>query len=194
MRKDSIVRFSAIVLALLTAASVVFAIINWQKESQYTSITATDGVWWKEHSGFLIAKGVVPNGPGEKAGIKVGDHLLRVNGLPKDKTIKNIVEFEKLLFRSGVYSRATYSLDRQGVTVEVGPVILVPADSCLNLGLRLIALIYLSIGLYVLFRRWTAPSQRTFTFFAWSLSYSTRSSTQAAERLRLDNILVQHRG
>src|SRR5882762_6094574 len=102
MRKDSLVRFSAIVLALLTAASVVFAIINWQKESQYITITATDGVWWREHSGFLVAKGVVPAGPGEKAGVKVGDRLLRVNGLPKDRTIKNIVEFEKLLYRSGV--------------------------------------------------------------------------------------------
>jgi len=165
MRKDSLVRFSAIVLALLTAACVVFAIINWQKESQYTSVTATDGVWWKEHSGFLIAKGVVPNGPGEKAGIKVGDRLLRVNGLPKDRNIKNTVEFEKLLYRSGVYSRATYSLDRQGVTVEVGPVIPVPADNSLNLGLRLIALIYLSIGLYVLFRRWTAPKSTHFYVF-----------------------------
>ncbi len=109
MRKDSLVRFSAIVLALLTAACVVFAIINWQKESQYTT-SPTDGVWWKEHSGFLVAKGVVPNGPGDKAGIKVGDQLLRVNGLPKDQTIKNLVEFEKHLYRSGVYSRATYLL------------------------------------------------------------------------------------
>src|SRR4030081_1440788 len=79
MRKDSLVRFSAIVLALLTATTVVFAIINWQKESQY--VTTTDGVWWKEHSGFLVARGIVPSGPGDKAGIKVGDRVLRVNGL-----------------------------------------------------------------------------------------------------------------
>src|SRR5437899_9784634 len=81
MRKDSIVRFSAIVLALLTAATVVFAYINWQKEGQY--VTSTDGVWWKEQAGSLVAKGIAPNGPGQKAGIKVGDRLLRINGLPK---------------------------------------------------------------------------------------------------------------
>ena len=132
MRKDSIVRFSAIVLALLTATTIVFAIINWQKEGQYT--TPTDGVWWKEQAGFLVAKGLIPNGPGEKAGIKVGDRLLRVNNLPQDQTIKNIVEFEKHLYRSGVYSRATYLLARQGVNVEVGPVIPVPADNSLKLG------------------------------------------------------------
>ncbi|HEV7553100.1 MAG TPA: PDZ domain-containing protein, partial [Candidatus Angelobacter sp.] len=163
MRKDSLVRFSAIALALLTATTVVFAVINWQKESQYT--TPTDGVWWREQSGLLLAKGVIPSGPGEKAGIKVGDRLLRVNGLPKDQTIKNIVEFEKHLYRSGVYSRATYLLDRQGVNVEVGPVIPVPADNSLKLGQRLIALIYLGIGLYVLFRRWTAPKSTHFYAF-----------------------------
>ena len=163
MRKDSLVRFSAIALAVLTATCVVFAVINWQKESQYT--TPTDGVWWKEHSGFLVARGVIPNGPGDKAGIKVNDRLLRVNGLPKDQTIKNLGEFEKHLYHSGVYSRATYSLDRQGVTVEVGNVIPIPADNSLKLGQRLIALIYLGIGLYVLFRRWTAPKSTHFYLF-----------------------------
>src|ERR1700756_3916916 len=89
MRKDSLVRFSAIVLALLTATTVVFAIINWQKESQYS--TPADGVWWKEEGGALVAKGVIADGPGEKAGIKVGDRLLRVNSLLKDKTIQNVM-------------------------------------------------------------------------------------------------------
>jgi PAS domain S-box-containing protein len=163
MRKDSIVRFSAIVLALLTAATVVFAYINWQKEGQY--VTSTDGVWWKEQAGFLVAKGIAPNGPGQKAGIKVGDRLLRINGLPKDQTIKNNVEKEKYLDRSGVYSRATYLLDRQGVDVEVTSVIPVPADNSMKQGLRLIALIYLCIGLYVLFRRWTAPKSTHFYIF-----------------------------
>jgi PAS domain S-box-containing protein len=163
MRKDSLVRFSAIALAVLTVACVVFAVINWQKESQYT--TPTDGVWWKEQSGFLVARGVIPNGPGDKAGIKVSDKLLRVNGLPKDQTIKNLGEFEKHLYHSGVYSRATYLLDRQGVSLEVGPVIPIPADNSLKLGQRLIALIYLGIGLYVLFRRWTAPKSTHFYLF-----------------------------
>jgi len=163
MRKDSLVRFTAIVLALLTVATVIFAIINWQKESQYS--TPTDGVWWKEEGGSLVAKGIVANGPGEKAGIKVGDRLLRVNSLPKDKTIQNVMEFLRYLYRSGVYSRATYQLDRHGVTIEVAPVIPVPADNSMNQGGRLIALVYLGIGLYVLFRRWTAPKSTHFYVF-----------------------------
>jgi PAS domain S-box-containing protein len=163
MRKDSLVRFSAVALALLTAACVVFAYINWQKESQV--IVSTDGVWWKEQAGFLVANGVAPNGPGEKAGIKVGDRLLRINNLPKDQTIKSNAEKEHYLDRSGVYSRATYLLDRQGVNIEVPSVIPVPADNSMKQGLRLIALIYLFIGLYVLFRRWTAPKSTHFYIF-----------------------------
>src|SRR5215469_2348075 len=92
MRKDSLIRFSAIALAVATAALVVFAVINWQKESQYA--TPSDGVWWKEDSNGLVAKGLIPDGPGAKAGIKVGDRLLRVNGRPSEKTVQTIVEFE----------------------------------------------------------------------------------------------------
>src|ERR1051325_855343 len=163
MRKDSLIRFSAIGLALATLALVVFAVINWQKESQYS--TPTDGVWWKENANGLVARGLIPNGPGEKAGVKVGDRLLRVNSLPKNETIKTIVEFNNLLYRVGVYSRATYLLSRQGENIEVSPVIPVPADNAMHAGLRLIALIYLGIGLYVLFRRWTAPKSTHFYIF-----------------------------
>ena len=163
MRKDSIIRFTTVILALLTLATVVFAYINWQKEGQV--VISTDGVWWKEQAGFLVAKGVAPNGPGEKAGIKVGDRLLRINNLPKDQTIQSNAEKEHYLDRSGVYSRATYLLDRQGVNIEVTSVIPVPADNSMKQGLRLIALIYLFIGLYVLFRRWTAPKSTHFYIF-----------------------------
>ena len=163
MRKDSIVRFTTVILALLTVATVVFAYINWQKESQV--VISTDGVWWKEQAGFLVAKGIAPNGPGEKAGIKVGDRLLRINNLPKDQTIQSNAEKEHYLDRLGVYSRATYLLDRQGVNIEVTSVIPVPADNSMKQGLRLIALIYLCIGLYVLFRRWTAPKSTHFYIF-----------------------------
>src|SRR5215467_12847017 len=127
MRKDSIVRFTAVVLALLTAATVIFAFINWQREAKDTP--PTDGVWWKEKDGFLEAKALIPNGPGEKFGIKVGDRLLRVNNLPKDRTIRTVSELQRLLYRSSAYSRITYLVDRQGVNVEVGPVFPEPADN-----------------------------------------------------------------
>ena len=53
---------------------------------------------------------------------------------------------------------------RQGVPVEA-PLILAPADRSFYGGLRLIALVYLGIGLYVLLRRWTAPKSAHFYVF-----------------------------
>ena len=180
MRKESIVRFSAVALALATLAVVIFATINWQKESIYS--TPTDGVWWKEDSSGLIARGLMPDGPGEKAGIKVGDRLVQINSQPKDQSIHNIVEFENLLYRTGSYSKATYAIDRQGISIEA-TVIPVAADNSMKVGQRLIALIYLGIGLYVLFRRWTAPKSTHFyvfcliSFVLYSFHYTGRLNT-----------------
>ena len=52
------------------------------------------------------------------------------------------------LYDSGVWSKATYSLIRGSVPLDV-EVVLVPAERSMNDWLRLIALIYLGIGLYV---------------------------------------------
>ncbi|HET9363811.1 MAG TPA: PDZ domain-containing protein, partial [Candidatus Angelobacter sp.] len=182
MRKDSLTRFTVIGLALATATLMVFAVINWQKESQYS--TPTDGVWWKEDStGALVAKGLTPNGPGAKSGIKVGDRLLQINDQPKDRSIQSFAEYIKLLHRTGVYSKATYLLERNGVKAEVSPVIPEPADNSMNTGERLIALIYLVIGFYVLFRRWTAPKSTHFyvfclvSFVLYSFHYTGKLNT-----------------
>jgi two-component system NtrC family sensor kinase len=158
MLKDFQVRFSAIVLLLLTAATVTFAWINFQKEREYVS--PYDGVWWVESAGRIQAARVDPEGPGEKAGIKHGDVLAAINGAE----IKNTAALNKQLYRTGIWSKATYSLIRQSVPVE-SPVILAPADKSLNLGLRFIALIYLGIGIYVVLRRWTAPKSTHFYIF-----------------------------
>src|SRR5689334_14495120 len=92
MRKDFIIRFSTVLLAILTATTVVFAIINFQKESQFS--TPDDGVWWIEQNGALVAKRVTSGGPGDHAGIKPGDRLLNVShhneGLTKPLTVENV--------------------------------------------------------------------------------------------------------
>src|SRR5262249_5330710 len=67
-------------------------------------------------------------------------------------------------FRVGAYFSANYSLIRGSVPVPA-KVTLAAADRSLNPGLRLIGLIYLGIGLYVLLRRWTAPKSTHFYIF-----------------------------
>ncbi|HET9742902.1 MAG TPA: ATP-binding protein [Terriglobales bacterium] len=158
MARETQLRAAAVVLALCTVAVIVFGIINFQKERDF--LVPDDGIWWLENAGHLYAQRVNSGGPGERAGIKAGDVLAEINGQP----IHSAAGIERSLFQTGIYSSATYGVIRHGVRVEA-PLILVPADKSLNLGLRLIALIYLGIGVYVLLRRWSAPKSTHFFVF-----------------------------
>jgi PAS domain S-box-containing protein len=79
-------------------------------------------------------------------------------------------DLERALYRSGSYFKIYYRISREGISpgrpaelvVEVIPE---PLDRSLALGLRLIGLVYLAIGIYVLFRRWTAPRATHFYLF-----------------------------
>ncbi len=171
MNRESQARFVAVLLFLLTVAAVVFAGFNFQTEQN--SSAPDDGVWWVEHNGRLVADRVDPNGPGAKAGIKAGDELVSVNG----QEIKGTPGLVRQLYHTGIWAKATYSLVRDSVPLD-SSVILVPADRSLNNWLRLIAMIYLGIGVYVLLRRWTAPGSTHFyifclvSFIAYSFKYT----------------------
>jgi two-component system, NtrC family, sensor kinase len=158
MARDLQNRFFAVILAIVSVAALVFAWINFQKEGEFS--VPTDGVWWMEDSGHLRAQRVEPNGPGEKAGIKPRDLVVAVN----DRPVETVGKLQRELYLTGTWSKASYSLVRQGIPLEA-PVILAPADRSLFSGLRLIALVYLGIGLYVLLRRWTAPKSTHFYVF-----------------------------
>jgi PAS domain S-box-containing protein len=158
MNRDFQTRFTALLLILLTVAACVFAWINFQKEHEFK--VPYDGVWWIERDGRLVANQVESGGPGAKAGVQSGDQLTAVN----THAIKTIAGLERQLYQTGIWSKATYSIVRQSVPVDLS-VILVPAERSLYDWLRLIALIYLGIGIYVLFRRWTAPSATHFYLF-----------------------------
>src|SRR6185437_3713118 len=164
MRKDSLIRFSALILAILTVATIVFAAINFQKEGQF--VTPDDGAWWLEQNGALVAQRVVPGGPAENAGIKAGDRLIsaRPASALEEHPIRNLAGLQKQLYRVGVLQKAVYGLERNGARFDAR-LILMPTDRSLFTGLRLIALIYLGIGVYVLFRRWTAPKSTHFYIF-----------------------------
>jgi PAS domain S-box-containing protein len=158
MNRDFQNRFIAALLFLLTLAAVVLAWINFQKEREYQ--VPDDGVAWVEKDGTLVAKRMESGSMGAKAGIKDGDQLLAIDG----RDVKNAADLNRERFRAGIWSKSTYSLVRHGVPVDA-IVILAPAEKSLNLWLRLIALIYLGIGLYVLLRRWTAHGSTHFYVF-----------------------------
>src|SRR5208282_6435381 len=139
MNREFEARFAAILLALLTVAAVVFSSFNFKIEHQ--SAIPDDGAWWMERNGHLFADRLEPGGPAERSGIRRGDQVLSINGRPVD----SLAQITQQIYYSGVWSKATYSLIRGAVPLDV-EVVLVPAERSMNDWLRLIALIYLGIG------------------------------------------------
>src|SRR5437016_9784102 len=93
-------RITAITLATLTLAAVVFAWFNVQQERRVA--IPNDGVWWVESGQNLVAERVHQQGPGELAGIKEGDRLVAVNEQP----VTTAAELEHQLYKKGIYSEA----------------------------------------------------------------------------------------
>ncbi|HEX4487796.1 MAG TPA: ATP-binding protein [Terriglobales bacterium] len=171
MKSDFQIRFTAGALFLLTVAAITLAWINFQKERDFQ--VPYDGVRWIEREGGLTADRVETDGPAAKAGLVRGDRLTAVN----DHDVNNTAGLIRQLYSAGAWTKAKYSLMRGSVQLD-SSVILVPADKSLFSWLRFIALIYLGIGLYVLLRRWTAPSSTHFyifclvSFIAYSFKYT----------------------
>ena len=158
MNREFQIRFMAGFLVLLTVAAVTLGWINFRKESLF--VVPTDGVWWIEKSGNIVAASIEAHGPGDLAGIKVGDRLVEIDSQPITSNAVRVAQ----LYHSGRYSKPNYTLERGKYTLTASP-ILIPDERRSNPWLRIIALTYLAIGLYVLFRRWTAPGSTHFYLF-----------------------------
>ncbi|HWG19907.1 MAG TPA: ATP-binding protein [Terracidiphilus sp.] len=162
MDKNFSNRLLATLLAVVTVGLVLLAVWNLSQESQFKQ--PDDGVWWTEASdgSGLIADKVLPGGPGQRYGLMPHDLLTEVNDAP----VHRLSDLERELYRTGVYGNARYTITRDGIKLDT-PVLVIPepVDRSLAQALRAIALIYLAIGIYVLFRRWTAPRATHFYLF-----------------------------
>jgi two-component system NtrC family sensor kinase len=180
MKNAAQTRILAIALALATVAACVLAGMNFQQENGVD--VPIDGMVWVETAGGLRADRVPADSPGHRAGIRTGDVLVSIDDQPTDRLAPLVRE----QFRSGIWSHATYSILRpaphatnlNGATRLDIPVILEPKDRSINQGLRFIAMVYLCIGIYVLFRRWTAPKSVHFYVFCLAsfVLYSFKST------------------
>jgi len=156
------IRFGAAVLALLTLAAVVFAALNFQQRSRVKF--PDDGVTWMDSSHGVEAWHIAPGSPAELAGIKRGDIVESVRGV----RIERATDVTRVLWRAGVWAEVTYQIRRDGETLSV-PLITAPqrTSSSLHNYLRVTALLYLFIGLFIFVRRWNAP--RAIHFYVFCL-------------------------
>jgi PAS domain S-box-containing protein len=177
-------RAQATLLALATAALFVLAVLNLLEQRQFPQ--PDDGVWWGEATGGLHAEKVLPDKPGQRAGIQVEDLLTGVSESPTASVtaVTRVADLERALYATGPYGQVYYTITRDGIPLET-PVKVIPdpLDRGLELGLRIIGLIYLVIGFYVLFRRWGAPRSTHFYLFClvsfalYALKYTSKLDT-----------------
>jgi two-component system, NtrC family, sensor kinase len=166
MRNAFQTRILAVALAVATLGVCVLAGFNFSDE--LNSQFPTDGIVWMETHGGLRADRVPAESAGGRAGIRAGDILQAVNGAPTQRLAEQV----RAIYRTGSWNSATYTIARpmpgsSATTSQPFPVqvVLEEEDHSIPEGRRLIALVYLFIGLYVLFRRWTAPKSVHFFVF-----------------------------
>src|ERR1700732_1113173 len=161
--KDGLrMRLGAVGLAFLTLAAVFFAVLNFQQRSRF--ILPDDGVTWMDSPQGVVAWHVVADSPAAKAGIKQGDLVESVRGM----TIHRATDVTRVLFHVGPWTEIRYALRRGGERFET-PLVTAPQEnpSSLENYLRVTALLYLFIGLFIFVRRWNAP--RAIHFYVFCL-------------------------
>ncbi len=148
-------------LVILTVAAVIAAAVNFEQQSKYH--LPDDGVTWLDHPAGerqqAVAAFVLPNSPGEKAGIHKDDVLVSINGV----RVENSEHATAILARLGAWRKAEYRILHGGIEVPANVVIgEAQHDSTIYNYQYAVGLAYLAIGLFVYFRRGNAPRAQHF--------------------------------
>ena len=163
MKQNLRVSLGAVVLALATLTAVIYAWINFRQRETYE--IPDDGVAWFDTSHGAQAWKLAPNSPAARAGIRPGDVLVAINGVP----VETQVQVTRRLWRAGLWTQVRYKLLRNGQELET-PLVTAPADKPASIEIyeRIVGLLYLFIGLFIFIRRWNAP--RAVHFFVFCLA------------------------
>ncbi len=153
-------RLGVVLLAFLTLAAVIFGILNFQQRSR--SIGGDDGVTWIDTPSGVKAWHITPGSPADTAGIQPGDVVETVRGV----RIHHATQVTQILWRSDAWAELNYRVRRNNEEFDT-KLVTVPASnpSSLENYLRLTALLYLFIGLFIFVRRWNAARAVHFYFF-----------------------------
>ncbi|MBV6433036.1 MAG: Adaptive-response sensory-kinase SasA [Bryobacteraceae bacterium] len=158
--KELKVQLANALLVVLTVAAIIAAGINFQQQSRYR--LPDDGVSWSDrHAGnrkVVEAVIITEGGPGKRAGLKVGDYVLSINGA----TIESAIAVPQVLARLGAWSKAEYLIERRGVQVKVNVYVGEGVPEPAVYYQYAVGAAYLLIGLFVYLRRGNASKARHF--------------------------------
>lgn len=155
-------QFLGALLVVLTLTAIICAGVNYQQQMRYH--LPDDGATWMDSPGReggvrVVAAYVQPGGPADRAGIRRGDVLLRIAPIENTPAVavRQAIDVVQLLFRTGVWGKATYTLERNGIEINARVIV---ADANRDRALYyqyFVGAAYLIIGLFVFFRRNRAP-------------------------------------
>lgn len=154
-------QFLGALLVVLTLTAIICAGINYQQQRRYH--LPEDGATWMDSAqgggSRVVAVYVRPGGPADRAGIRPGDVLLRIAPIENAPAVevRQATDVVQLLFRTGVWGKAGYTLERGGVEISARVIV---ADANRDRALYAqyaVGAAYLIIGLFVFFRRNRAP-------------------------------------
>ena len=156
-------RLGAVSLVVLTVAAIVFAVLNF--EQRYRFVAPDDGATWTDTAQGVMALRVAPSQPAAQAGIQQGDYVRSIQGFP----IHRATDVTRVLWRNGSWADVSYGIERNGESFQAA-LITEPQQkpSSIENYLRVTAVLYLFIGLFIFVRRWNAP--RAIHFYVFCLA------------------------
>src|SRR5438445_13356591 len=111
--RESRNQFAATLLLVLTVAAIIGSFLSLKNLRSYP--LPYDGVTWVDRTSAdgkaqVVAVFITPGGPGEKAGIKTGDQLVRIQASP----IGHSLDVPQALSQIPLLGQAQYVLRRDG--------------------------------------------------------------------------------
>ena len=176
-------QFSGTLLLICTVAAVIAAVLSIQHLRSYP--LHDDGVTWVDHKGpqgqnQVVAAHIVPDAPGDRAGIRLGDQVVKIGPFPIHKAL----DVPQALWQIPVFSQTTYTLRRNGIDFQKEHIVIqaAPRDSAVYYQYG-VGFAYLAIGLFVYYRRTSAAKSLHFfllcltSFVASCFHYSGKLNT-----------------
>lgn len=148
------VPFRFIAAALVSCLLAGVGILNLRDRVIWSE--PTDGVFWEESEEGLRAVEVEQEGPGRRAGVRAGDRLISIDG----RATATIGDYSDAMYGTKPGATVEYRLRGEGgvrsAIVQIGTRTLLSAGDGLH---TMLALLYLGIGIFVLFRGERASSK-----------------------------------
>ncbi len=175
-------QLSTALLTVLTIAAAIAAGVNYEQNHKFR--LPDDGAIWADSADGVVAARVTPDGPAYRAGIHQGDNLRAIQSV----TIAHADDVPRTLGAIGAWGKAVYDLGRKA---EDGKAVIYDITATVYIGevargaplsyQYLVGAAYMAIGLFIYFRRGSAPKARHFYIFRLaSRSFFRASITRAS--------------